>query len=333
METEGRWDAGEEDWSARAEVDFSYCLFLNKTDVNEAKEAALKAAIEKRAAEARLDVKSIPVEDCSARASTASCFRAPPGSTVPPSGLRPVRQRRLLRATSGSTGPPSQGDAWFGSATFQGYAWFDSATFSGDSWFGSATFSGETRFVRATFSGTASFSSTTFSGTASFDSAAFRGAASLTRCLFGHRLVRQRHLLGRHLLRQRHLPGDALFRGLTFPKDVFFNASKFRAGPSRFRPRDLRARRHSSIGPHSQARRISTPSPVSAPSACRARNSKASPTSFRRISRKRRASIMSWSTPTRNSELSEFRTWRSTCSRAGGHSSGLLFRRTTRTAS
>ena len=75
METDGRWAAGEADWSAHAEADFSFCLFLNNVGVNEEKEADLKAAIEKRASEAGRDVKSVSVE-AEATASTALCFPA-----------------------------------------------------------------------------------------------------------------------------------------------------------------------------------------------------------------------------------------------------------------
>ena len=62
MRANGRWAGSEGDWHGRAAADFSFCLFVNKGAANKEKEAKAEFAIEKRAAEAGFDSKSISVE-------------------------------------------------------------------------------------------------------------------------------------------------------------------------------------------------------------------------------------------------------------------------------
>ena len=201
METEDRWDAGQEDWRTRAEADFSFCLFLNKVGVNEEKEADIKAAIEKSAAKAERDVKSIPVE-------------------------------ALVTRFDGFVFP---GDAWFARATLSGVALFDSATFKGAAWFARATLSGVALFDSATFKGAASFGRATLSGVALFDSATFSGDALFDSATFsGDALFDSATFKGAAWFASATFSGAASFRGRTFPGDVFFNAARFGPGEADF---------------------------------------------------------------------------------------------------
>ena len=140
MEADARWDSEQNVWYDRAKVDFKFCLFLNKGAVNEEKEAEAKAALERRAAEARSTVKLIAVD-----------------SGIP--------------RFDGFIFP---GNAWFDSATFTGDAWFGSATFTGDAFFEDATFTGEALFSDVLFPKNVFFEGTRFGpGATYFDLATF----------------------------------------------------------------------------------------------------------------------------------------------------------------
>ncbi len=119
MRANGRWAGSEGDWHGRAAADFSFCLFVNKGAANKEKEAKAEFAIEKRAAEAGFDSKSISVE--------AEVIRF--------DGFLFLR------------------DPWFLSAIFTGSASFRSTTFTGGALFESTAFMNHAFFANANFMG------------------------------------------------------------------------------------------------------------------------------------------------------------------------------------
>jgi hypothetical protein len=141
-------------WMARAEADFSYCVFLA------AEAEATAEEIKDKAGEAdegwhfpRPAIKSIQL-----KANAYFQYFVFPGVT------------RFKDATF-------TGNATFEHATFSGDAWFDSATFKRGAEFESATFKGNASFESVTFTGNAQFPHTSFIGKAAFSSAKFHGAA------------------------------------------------------------------------------------------------------------------------------------------------------------
>jgi hypothetical protein len=236
MEADGRWDTSKADWSTRAKADFSYCLFLNKIDFHEAKEATLKAAMEKKATAAGRDVKSIPVEDAATRFGATFQSYAWFDSATVQGDARFSSATFQSYASFGSA--TFQGGTRFDSATFQDDAWFKSAAFSGDAWFRGQTFTKDVFFNKARFGpGRADFGLATFERVAQFDGAAFTGEADFNA------VSGKAHLqhVGREIRRRAELHPSP-FRGSAAPRQCRGHANeKFRTSERGRGARPVRA--------------------------------------------------------------------------------------------
>ena len=224
MEADGRWDAGHADWTARAETDFSFCLFLDKVGVNEEKEAGLKASIKKKAAEAEIEARSLLGALVDKRATEAETdFRSIPVDTEVADFdgfVFPAKVRFDSAAFSGNTS--------FDGATFSGEARFENAIFSGNALFESATFWGEAKFDRTSFSGYALFDRATFSDEARFDRADFSGAGSFYRSSFsGNASFVSVAFSSEARFDRASFSGDAWFDSATFSDEARFDHANF----------------------------------------------------------------------------------------------------------
>jgi hypothetical protein len=198
MEADGRWNAEEDEWSEKAEADFSHCLFAVR-GVEGNKEAAGKSNKENSSAD--LPVKSISL------------------------GAESINFEGFV----------FPGEALFQSATFTGPADFLRVTFTGNAVFQDATFTGPADFLSTTFADAADFTSVAFTGVADFWRVTFTSPAKFQNVTFtGPANFLNATFTGDAVFRDATFTGSADFQNVIITGPAFFGSATF-AGDAKFR--------------------------------------------------------------------------------------------------
>lgn len=213
MEADGRWKKDAKNWRARANADFSSCVFFNKDAVKEEKKTEAKAAQEEIAASA--NIKPVYVDAVSAR---FDGFVFPGRVSFTDAAFSiPARFDDAIFANDARFERAAFSDAQFERATFSADALFDNAAFSGGAKFDSAKFNGGASFDKAVLAGDASFDGVEFKRDASFNGAAFSSDAHLAGAVFSNAAS----------FTKAAFSGYALFDSATFSGDAQFDAAAF----------------------------------------------------------------------------------------------------------
>ncbi len=184
----------EQAWGSRANVDFSFCLFLNKKTVEHEKETEVKASLNQQAAEVGSDVKLIQLATGTSR---FDGFKFPGGANFfnavfmcmthfrkSSFAVYAIFRRTIFRQSAIFCQTTICDKADFHSTSFKEFVFFSGSTFNGQADFQSATFSNNADFSAVNFIGSALFGSTIFSSNAEFCGCKFASEASFREQTF-----------------------------------------------------------------------------------------------------------------------------------------------------